>query len=312
MNTFFGLKLVAKLIINWNLVNPFLKSDDYDGMDDKGKEAEDWTSIFYYLGGRLMSYRQVTLWSDVFALSILLSEIPDVQVVLQPCFVEQHINQNKKAVEVCLRMLSLGSMKVLHTSDSFPVHCNGQYLIIPMYLYHHNPCVIQSLKLVAKNFTDREHYMATLLEGLHDHDFLVPAFIKAFPTQGSYPKQGHGLLFDELVDDIQCGVSDSELLVEIRMVEPPPNVRPPKTNTTPSSDLNNDKWTLREIQTNNQRVEMDMEIDDLNPSYMYPDLDMPWNDCYLKQDDPTLRQWWSGMYNNLPPEFKPHADHVYN
>jgi hypothetical protein len=45
---------------------------------------------------------------------------------------------------------------------------------------------------------------------------------------------------------------------------------------------------------------------------MYPDLDMPWNDRYLKQEDPPLRRWWSGMYNNLSPEFEPDANHQYN
>jgi hypothetical protein len=57
--------------------------------------------------------------------------------------------------------------------------------------------------------------MATLLDGLLDHNFLAPAFIKAFPTQGAYPKQGHGILFDDPVDDPQCTPSDLDLLLEI-------------------------------------------------------------------------------------------------
>jgi hypothetical protein len=196
----------------------FLISKNLDGTDDKGLLAEDWTSIFYYLGRRLMSKQPVTLWSDVFALSILLSEIPEVQVALQPCFVEQHIDQNSKAVEVRLRMLSLKSMEVLHTGDAFPVNCRGQYLIIPLYLYHHNPCVIQSLKTVTKSFRDREHYTATLLDGLLDYNFLSPSFVKAFPKQGEYPKQGQGGLFYAPVEDTECTLCDLDLLIEIRQV----------------------------------------------------------------------------------------------
>ena len=49
----------------------------------------------------------------------------------------------------------------------------------------------------------------------------------------------------------------------------------------------------------------------MNPDYMYPDLSMPWNDRYMKQKDPELRNYWSGLYNDLPEDFKPDAAHTY-
>jgi hypothetical protein len=63
------------------------------------------------------------------------------------------------------------------------------------------------------------------------------------------------------------------------------------------------------------RIEHDLEVDEMIPGYMYPNLGIvPWNDPYLKQDNPPLRkQWWINMYQDLPEGFSPDAVHtMYN
>ena len=54
-----------------------------------------------------------------------------------------------------------------------------------------------------------------------------------------------------------------------------------------------------------------MEINDLNPGFMYPSLGMPHDDRYLAHDDPPNRDWWSTLDAELPDDFVPEAAHVY-
>lgn len=51
-----------------------------------GSEEENWSLIFYFLGRRLKQKRPLTLWCDLFALSIMYSQMIDVHVMFQPCF----------------------------------------------------------------------------------------------------------------------------------------------------------------------------------------------------------------------------------
>jgi len=100
----------------------------------------------------------------------------------------------------------------------------------------------------------------------------------------------------------ECKLETQDLLQQLLVVEKAEAVIKRKNNTV-ADDLGDEKWTRKERASNDRQVEIDMEVDAMNPDYMYPDLSMPWNDCYMKQKDPELRNYWSGLYNGLPEVF---------
>ena len=120
-----------------------------------------------------------------------------------------------------------------------------------------------------------------------------------------------GLLYDNNEALGECKLDYDAPKEQIQTLKKATVVEKKKHNTE-ADDLGNDKWSKKDRASNNQNVELDMEVDALNPDYMYPDLSMPWNGCYLKQKDPTLHDWWTGMYHDLPADFKPNEAHIYN
>ena len=71
-----------------------------------------------------------------------------------------------------------------------------------------------------------------------------------------------------------------------------PSVAEKKKHNTEADDLGDERWSKKDRASNDQKVELDMEVDELNPHcIMYSDLSMPWNDHYLKQNSPPLHDW---------------------
>jgi hypothetical protein len=97
---------------------------------------------------------------------------------------------------------------------------------------------------------------------------------------------------------------------QIDGIDVPQAVSPKKRNTE-ADNLGGDRWTEKEGAINNTRVELDMEINELNPEFMYPSLGMPHDDRYLAHVDPPKRDWWSSLDDKLPNDFVPEAAHIY-
>jgi len=115
--------------------------------------------------------RPVTLWSDLFALMILFSCHKEVCVMFQPSFCEIQHRQKDPEDLLHLCMLSPTLMEDLNAGDDkFPSREDGRYLIIPVFMFNHNPSLIQSRTSVIpdyKSLTHDEYRMKLFKELVH-------------------------------------------------------------------------------------------------------------------------------------------------
>jgi hypothetical protein len=146
-------------------------------------------------------------------------------------------------------------------------------MIIPLFMFNHNPCVVQSKKSVIPDFATlkRVAYQNCLFKELTEPD-KVP-----FYTDTSEVNTEPARLFEANEEDPECQLDEAKLRKQLAELSVPiaPSL---KKRNTEADDFGNDRWTQRQRTLNDTRVEVDAEINIGNPSYMYPDLDMPWND----------------------------------
>ena len=193
-------------------------------------------------------------------------------------------------------------MKDLNAYPSpYPERENGCYLIVPIFMLTHNPSVLQAKTSMIPNYTnlERTQYQKEVFAEL---------------TSPHLPKPqceiGPGCIYNDAEVCTECELETQDLIQQLSAVEKPDAVIKKKHNTV-ADDLGDETWTKQQRASNGRRVEIDMEVDAMNPDYMYPDLSMPWNNRYMKQKDPELRNYWSGLYKDLPEDFKPDAAHTY-
>jgi hypothetical protein len=272
-----------------------------------GANKEDWSRVFKILGRRYKGHRPLTLWSDVFTLSIRFSTHTLVHVLLQPCYPEMN-ETNEETVEMRLWLITPQIMSSLNADlETFPNFHAGRYIIIPLFMYNHNPCVVQSRKSVIPDFEKlkRVPYQPCLFKELTNPD-KVP-FYRDTTEVNTEPAR----LFEANEEDPECQLDDTTLRKQLGELSAP-TVPPLKKRNTEADYSGNDMWTQKQRTLNNTRVEVDVEISIGNPGYMFPDLEMPWNDRCLKEADPILRKWGDHVHHDKAENFVPDAAHVYD
>jgi hypothetical protein len=137
----------------------------------------------------------------------------------------------------------------------------------------------------------------------------LPNTRNLYQDEGDLPVDSCAMYNKEEVDT-ECKLDVNALKKQIDAIERPDAVTPKKRNTE-ADDLGGDKWSEKERALNDSRVELDMEVNEWNPEYMYPSLGMPHDDRYLAHVDPPIRDWWSSIDDELPEDFIPEAAHVY-
>ena len=275
--------------------------------DAEGEDMEDWSLIFKVLGRRLLQPLPVTLWCDLFALTILYSQQAHVQVMFQPCFAETRTNKSGEGSDMRLRLLSPSVMTDLNPSATpFPEKMDGRYIIIPVYLLNDNPCVIQSRKSVMPNYVTATH--AAYRKKIHT-ELALPNSRRLYQEEGDLPVEVCDFFNKEEVDT-ECQLDVEALMKQLDSINKPEAVSPRKHNTE-ADDLGGDIWTEKQRALNDSRVELDMEVNEWNPEFMYPSLGMPHDDRYLAHIDPPKRDWWTSLNDELPEDFVPQAAHIY-
>jgi hypothetical protein len=71
------------------------------------------------------------------------------------------------------------------------------------------------------------------------------------------------------------------------------------------------RFTDKDRAANDRKLKRDAVIDELNPSYMYPDLGAPYSDRYLNHAKPAAGKWLNTEYPDLEDGFVPPENHVY-
>jgi hypothetical protein len=77
--------------------------------------------------------------------------------------------------------------------------------------------------------------------------------------------------------DPECQLNNTALKQQLALIGAPDAISPKKNNTE-AHNFGDDTWMRKEKSLNDSRVELDVDVDELNTEYMYPDLGMPWND----------------------------------
>jgi hypothetical protein len=78
--------------------------------------------------------------------------------MFQPCFCEMQHKKEEPEDLLCLRVLSPTLLKDLHTGhDKFQSREDGRYLIIPVFMFNHNPSLIQSRTSVIPDYKNLTH-----------------------------------------------------------------------------------------------------------------------------------------------------------
>ena len=263
-----------------------------------------WRHNFQLMGYRLDHVRPVTLWSDLFALTIMFSHHKKVSVMFQPCFCEmQHKSEDQEAL-LRLRVLSPTLMEDLQPcGKKFPSRGDGGYLIIPVFLFNHNPSLIQSRISVIHEYTKMAHqeYRMKLFKFLVDPP--TEPFYKDSTDVPSEPVR----FFSETEEDEECTYDMEELKKQVGTMKRAISV--PVTSQVAAVALI--RFSDKDRAANDRKLKRDAVMDELNPSYMYPDLGAPYSDRYLNHAKPAAGKWLNTEYPDLEDGFVPPENHVY-
>ena len=150
---------------------------------------------------------------------------------------------------------------LLTCGDVFPDKLDGQYLVIPVFLFNH-PSLIQSRKSVvpdSKTLSHNEYQMALFNQLAHppkkpfyDHVLKVP----------SEPVR----LFLEKEEDPECKFEQAEVVLQVPTILVPIVQVPVKGKAKIWAEAD---WTDKEITHNDKKLKRDAIIDAMHPRYMY-------------------------------------------
>jgi hypothetical protein len=126
-----------------------------------------WDKTFLYLGRHYVDHQKMpaTLWSDLFALSMMFNDVQEGHILIQPCCAEMKEGKEEVDDQYCLTLLPPQLMSVIEPIPScFKNHPGTSYTVIPVYMYDHNPHLLRSVESVYPLFYAKksEDYISEL------------------------------------------------------------------------------------------------------------------------------------------------------
>jgi hypothetical protein len=302
-----------------------------DTLDSSIVTGLNWDKTFYYLGRRYEKKMPATLWVDLFALGMMYNEFDEVRVLFLPCYAEMKLGQEEAVDQYRLSACSPGSISKLEPiPPRFQAGSVLTYTVIPVYMYDHNPHLLRSVESVYPLFytkvtedfiselnvdlrlegsavmdvtldeprVDWRELMLYEAESSTNEDMKRVAYIKkkkkdSDDAEAEKKKAAKDALDKEEEDEKERKKHEDENTVWYKKRK--------KLFARKVANATNDDWLLA-----------DGDVDESNPLYMYADLGDPWNDRYLEHEEPDPQNYWDAIDEDLPEDFEPDEDHIFN
>jgi hypothetical protein len=133
-------------------------------------------------------------------------------------------------------------------------------------MLNHNPSLLQLRRLGVPNF-------AALGQGAYIHklskELVIPNSVTLFQELNTILVNEEGGVYDINGVDPECKLDSTSLEKQLDMIDAPNAVSPKKCNRE-ADDLGGDTWTSKEQAINDSKVVLDIEVDVMDPDYMYP------------------------------------------